>query len=137
MNQQPTHPLNVPSPVVSNAITFDRRELMATPAEIAADKHRNTWEGALIGGIILAGTGYALSSRGPDRMRNALISSAVGAVGGGVIGHTLKTGVENRSEALQALAQKPNFGSHLKQEMANRERSAFWNGFLAGSCIFL
>lgn len=137
MNQQPAQPHKIPSPVVSNAVVFDRRELLATPSEIAADRHRNTWEGALIGGILMAGVGMLATSRGPDRMRNVLLTSAVGAVGGGVFGHNTKTAVEKRSETLQALAMQPNFGSHLKREMASRERSAFWNGFLTGACIVL
>lgn len=133
--QQVLHPLNIPATQVSNVITFDRRELLATPEEISADRHRHTWQGALIGGVLLAGAGYALSSRSANRLNNALLSSAVGAIGGGVVGHGMKTGAEERSEDLQKLANRPNFGTHLKREMANRERSAFWNGFVAGACV--
>lgn len=123
-------------PVVSNTITFDRRELLATPTEISADRQRLTWGSALIGGMIVAGIGYALHGQGSDRLRNTLLVGAAGAAVGGIIGHSVKTKVEQRTEALQAIASQPHFGEHLKQEMAKRERSSFWNGFAVGTCVF-
>lgn len=131
-----------PHTTVSQPITFDRNQLKATPQEISRDRSYNTWTGAGIGAVLGAsvsfGMGLGFSRRYRPNLHNTLLATAAFSAIGAGIGHALKTGAEQRSEALMSAANAgPNFGTHLKEEMRRREHSAFWNGVITGSCLFL
>lgn len=121
-------------------LVLDTRQFAPNPAKVASDHNSNKLCFAFVGGITAAAISYysgrsKLSTN--NRLLTTVCSTALGAVGGGLIGGRIKTSEESRSEVLLKAAHSGNFAESIKKDMERRENNAFLLGAITGFPLWL
>lgn len=132
---QPKQPISPPPQTTPTAqsVTIPFSTLMADPAQIKKERQGGMLAGGLLGAAIVGGATYMLTHGKPNTTILTSTTALLGGVGGFMLGGSLKTGEEARSEILKTAAATPDqFGTHVKKQMSDRENTAFLMGALVG-----